>query len=222
MTPTAALSAVPTADPTPTRPPYPAPSQPPYPAPYQGPYPAPSPLPPARLPWTAGLAIPILAGLAVSLGMGAYARLHPAAGVALTLPGFENPLAAKAWLTTAAFVLAIVQMVSAAGIFGRFGNVSWPAVVHRWSGRLAVLITLPVVAHCLYALGFGFDSPRILVHSLAGCLFYGAFTAKMLTLPRRSAPGWAIPLLGALVSAASRDGLAHLGLWFFVTFGLTR
>lgn len=172
--------------------------------------------------WTAGLAIPILAGLAVALGMGASARLHPAAGVAITVPGFSNPLAAKAWLTSIALVFAIVQMVSAAGIFGRFGNVSWPPVVHRWSGRLAVLLTLPVVAHCLYALGFGFDSPRVLVHSVAGCLFYGAFTAKMLTLPRRSAPGWAIPLLGALVSAAVVMVWLTSALWFFTTFGLTR
>ena len=172
--------------------------------------------------WTAGLAIPILAGLAVSLAMGVYARLHPASGGAFPVPGFSDPLTAKVWLATAAMVLGVLQMVSAAGIFGRFGNVSWASVVHRWSGRLAILVSLPVVAHCLYALGFGFDSPRVIVHSLTGCLFYGAFTAKMLTLPRRNAPGWAIPLLGAVVSAALATVWMTSAFWFFATFGLVR
>jgi hypothetical protein len=52
---------------------------------------------------------------------------------------------------------------------------SWIGALHRWSGRAAVLLTVPVAVHCLYALGFEGGEPRVLVHSLFGCFFYGAF-----------------------------------------------
>jgi hypothetical protein len=41
--------------------------------------------------------------------------------------------------------------------------------VHRWSGRLAFLVSIPVAMHCLYALGFQAFDLRVLVHSLLGC-----------------------------------------------------
>ncbi len=171
------------------------------------------------LPFKAGLGIPVLAGLGVSLAMGVYARLHEPGAAAFTVPGFSSPLTMKVWLTTIALGLALVQMVSAAGIFGRLGQAHWAPVLHRWSGRLAVLVTLPLVAHCLYVFGFGFDSPRVVVHSVAGCLFFGAFTAKMLTLPRRQAPAWAIPLLGAILSAALVAVWMTSALWFLTSTG---
>ena len=36
------------------------------------------------------------------------------------------------------------------------------------------------------------------MHSLAGCFFYGAFTAKVLLVQSRRLPGWALPAGGAL------------------------
>ena len=54
--------------------------------------------------------------------------------------------------------------------------------VHRWSGRIAILLTVPVIIHCVYALGFQTYSARVLAHSVLGCFFYGAFVAKMLSL----------------------------------------
>ena len=35
-----------------------------------------------------------------------------------------------------------------------------------------------MAVHCLYSLGFRFDDPRVLAHSLVGCLLYGAFRAE--------------------------------------------
>ncbi|HEY6424578.1 MAG TPA: DUF6529 family protein [Pseudonocardiaceae bacterium] len=55
------------------------------------------------------------------------------------------------------------------------------------------------MVHCLYALGFQSYPVLVLIHSLLGCLFFGAFTAKMLLLTRRGLPGWAIPLIGGVV-----------------------
>ena len=35
------------------------------------------------------------------------------------------------------------------------------ATVHRWSGRIAILLTVPVIIHCIYALGFhAYSFPR--------------------------------------------------------------
>ena len=70
---------------------------------------------------------------------------------------------------------------------------------HRISGRLAFLLSLPVAYHCLYQLGFQHSSLRVLVHSILGCLFYGAFAAKVLIVRSRGLPGSALPIAGGLV-----------------------
>jgi hypothetical protein len=170
-----------------------------------------------------GLAIPMAVGAAVSVALGVYGGLHDPTGRAVNVAGFSSPLAVKAWLTTAALALAVVQVVTAAGMWGRLGlgDKVWTAPLHRWSGRLAVLATLPVVAHCLYALGFEHDSTRVLAHSLLGCFFFGAFTCKMLALPRHDLPGWVIPVLGGLVSVGLVALWLTSSLWFFTTFGIT-
>ena len=78
----------------------------------------------------------------------------------------------KAWLTTLAFVLALAQLWSALVMWGRMPGLrtapAWIGTAHSWAGRLAVLATVPVAVHCLYALGFGYSDGRVLVHSLAG------------------------------------------------------
>src|SRR5437867_13121112 len=51
---------------------------------------------------------------------------------------------------------------------------------HRWSGRAAILLTLPAAYHCIFLLGFGTHSPRVLIHSLLGSALYGAVVAKVL------------------------------------------
>jgi hypothetical protein len=95
------------------------------------------------------------------------------------------------------------------------------AAVHRWSGRLAVLLTVPVVVHCVYALGFQAYSVRVLAHSVLGCVFYGAFVAKMLSLVRRETmPRWALPLLGSVVLISLLALWATSALWLFTTKGV--
>src|SRR6185312_15307421 len=125
-------------------------------------------------------------GTPVSVGLGVYARLHDATSFAFNLAGFSSGTAAKAWLATLAFALALVQLASALIMYGRIPVRAphWIGTLHRWSGRAAVLVTVPVAVHCLYALGFETDAVRGLVHSIAGCFFYGAFVAKMLVLQR--------------------------------------
>lgn len=157
-------------------------------------------------------------GVAVSVGLGVYGRFHEPTFVAVNVAGFSSGLAAKSWLSTAAFVLVLVQIVSSRRAL-RGGSRVWSGL-HRWSGRAAVLVTVPVAVHCLYALGFQDADARVLVHSLAGCAFYGAFVAKMVVLPRRDTPGWTLPLLGGLVATAFTTVWLTSAVWFFSTSGI--
>ena len=114
----------------------------------------------------------------------------------------------------------MVQLVSALSLYGRLPAARWTRGLHRWSGRIALVLSLPIAVHCLYALGFGGDSVRVLVHSLCGCLFYGAFVAKMLLLSSPApAPGWVLPLTGGLVLTAVAGLWLTSALWFFTTIG---
>ncbi|WIM99083.1 DUF6529 family protein [Actinoplanes oblitus] len=161
--------------------------------------------------------LPAVTGVGVAVGLGVYGRLHHPSALAL-FDAFGRPIAIKAGLSSGAAFLAVVQLVSALAIYGRLPSRPWTPVLHRWSGRLAVVLSLPVAIHCLYALGFGFDSPRVLAHSLLGCLFYGAFVAKMLILsqPDGGRP-WTLPLAGGLVFAALAGVWLTSALWFFLT-----
>ena len=161
-------------------------------------------------------------GSLISVGLGVYGRLHEPTFFALNLAGFSSGVAAKAWLATGAFLLVVVQLVSALIMYGRLPlrAPSWIGTLHRWSGRAAVLLTVPVAVHCLYALGFQGAEPRVLVHSLFGCFFYGAFAAKMLVLRART-PSWTLPVLGGAVFAALTALWLTGAVWFFATSGLT-
>lgn len=173
----------------------------------------------------AALLVPTVVGVAVSVGIGVYARVHEGTGTAINLAGFSSGLAAKSWLTAAAFVLVLVQLWTSMRMYGRVGKRRpagrATATVHRWSGRLAVLLTIPVAVHCLYALGYSDANLRVLLHSLLGCFFYGAFAAKMLVLPRHDAPRWALPVLGGLVFTVLTGLFLTSSVWFFSTKGLT-
>src|SRR6478609_1729729 len=161
-------------------------------------------------------------GAVVSIGLGLFGRLHHPTGVAINLAGFSSGLAVKTWLTTAAFLFAIVQLVTGMAIFGRIPlKGAWLGPVHRWSGRIAVLLVTPVAVHCLYALGFQTFSTRALIHSILGCAFFGAFVTKMLVLTREDSPAWVLPVLGGLVFSLLVGLFATAAVWFFVYRGFT-
>jgi hypothetical protein len=171
---------------------------------------------------TVALLVPLVVGTAVAAALGVFARVHDPTGHAIDVPGFSSTLSVKTWLTTVAVALAIVQIVTASGMWGRLGlgQATWTAPVHRWAGRLAVAATIPVVVHCVYAIGFESTTPRVLLHSLLGCFFFGAFVAKMLALPRRNLPGWALPVLGGLVATSLIALWLSSSLWYFSTHGV--
>jgi hypothetical protein len=165
----------------------------------------------------------VLIGALVALGLGVLGRLHEPQFVAINIAGFSSGTAVKSWLATVAVALGVFQLGSAFVMYRltpRGRAPSWIAGAHVWSGRLAVLASVPVAVHCLYALGFQSTDSRVLFHSLFGCLFYGVFVTKMLFLTRRGAPGWVLPIAGGLLFF----GLVYVwltsALWFFQTNGL--
>lgn len=184
--------------------------------------PQPRPAPPTVDP-IAVFVIPLVIGCAVAVALGVYGRLHTPTGVAVSVAGFSDAQAVKAWLTTGVFVFALVQLLSALLMYGRLGRLTappWTGTAHRWSGRIAFLLSIPVAVHCLYALGFGAYDTRSLTHSLLGCAFFGAFTMKMVVLSRPGPSGWFLPLAGGLVFTALAGLWLTSSLWFFTTVGV--
>jgi uncharacterized protein DUF6529 len=163
----------------------------------------------------------VLIGALVSVALGVYGRLHEPTGYAVSVAGFSSTGYAKAWLASLAGVFALLQPISAAVLYRRKGGgPRWVAFLHRWSGRIAVLVSIPVAMSCLFAFGFQFGNIRVLAHSLAGCLFYGAFTTKMLSLARPGTPRWAVPLFGGLVFTIFVALWLSSALWLFGTKGI--
>ncbi|MBN0047253.1 hypothetical protein JS756_24720 [Streptomyces actuosus] len=165
--------------------------------------------------------LPALVAAAVAVALGVYGRVHDPAGTAFDIAGFSSTGAVKSWLATAAVFFALVQVASALMMYGRLPGPRWAPVLHRWSGRAAFLIAVPVAVHCLYALGFQSYETRVVWHSLLGCFFFGAFSAKMLLLRSERLPGRLLPILGGLVFAALTVLWLTSALWFFRTFGAT-
>ena len=160
----------------------------------------------------AWLAVPLVAFALVALTLGLVARqtVREQYTAPFFHPFFTDTLHMKAWLVTVAIVLACGQLVTAARIYellplparGRFYN-----VLHRWSGRAAIVLTLPVAYHCVFMLGFETHGLRVLIHSLLGSALYGAVVAKVLIVRSSRFAAWVLPVAGGLLFSIL------LGLW---------
>jgi mono/diheme cytochrome c family protein len=123
---------------------------------------------------------------------------------------FEDPIHLKAAFATAVVVLACFQLLTAAWIFRKlpWPKPAWVNPVHRWSGRLAFLLTLPIAYHCIFKLGFQDPSTRVLAHSLLGCAVYGAFASKVTIVRLHRFPRFVLPVAGGLLFAVL------VGVWW--------
>ena len=168
----------------------------------------------------AWLALPLMAFALIAVTVGLVARQtvrEPYAAPFFHL-FFSDTLHMKAWLVTAAAALACGQLLTAARIYevlrfppqGRLYNVA-----HRWSGRAAILLTLPVAYHCVLLLGFGTQSPRVLIHSLLGSALYGAVVAKVLIVRSSRYAAWVLPAVGGLLFSILLGLWLTSALWFF-------
>ncbi|MFI5804258.1 DUF6529 family protein [Streptomyces sp. NPDC051561] len=168
--------------------------------------------------------VPALVAAVVAVGLGAYGKIHDPAGTAFNLAGFSSTGAVKSWLATGAFVFALAQILLALAMYGKLPGVRGTPTLssaHRWSGRIAFLLAVPVAVHCLYGLGFQTFGSRVMWHSLAGCFFFGAFSAKMLLLRAERLPGWLLPVVGGLLFTVLTVVWLTSALWFFRTFDVS-
>ncbi|HEX9258597.1 MAG TPA: DUF6529 family protein [Acidimicrobiales bacterium] len=172
---------------------------------------------------TKALLVATLLGAAVAVGLGVYANGHDPAGQALFVLWFSGTINMKAWFTTAAMVLVLVQVGLALWMYGKLGRQApaWVGSVHRLVGLAAFLLVLPVAYHCLWSLGLESnpDHTRRFVHSMLGCAFFGAFTVKVLAVRSSVMPSWALPVLGGLVFAGLTGLWLTSALWFFQNVG---
>jgi uncharacterized membrane protein len=139
---------------------------------------------------------------------------------------FSTPIAFKAWFATAAAVLAVVQVLTGARIFGKLQplvRIPPPRVnrIHRWSGRLAILATVPVAFHCIFILGFQTSDARVFLHSLLGTFVYGLVAVKVWYVRDRDHPRWTVPIAGATLFTVLVALWSTSSLWYFteVEFG---
>jgi hypothetical protein len=166
----------------------------------------------------------LLLGAGVAVALGVYGRVHTGDYSSLPSLGFSSAGTFKAWTTSVVLVLAIGQLVGALWLYGRLPGAPkappWLGAAHRVTGTVAFLLSLPVAAFCLYGFGFEPAKPRTLVHSMAGCAFYGAFAGKVVLVHSRRIPGWALPVFGGLLFTAVVLLWWTGAVWFFDVEGI--
>jgi hypothetical protein len=161
-----------------------------------------------------GMAIPLTAfaaGAVVALLVGVFGTLHDPSPNGLTTLGFDTVIGMKVVVSTLIGVLAVLQVIGALWIYGKLGirAPSWLGTAHRIGGTVALVLTVFVAYHCLWALGLesgtledGEKVPtRTVVHGVLGCAVVGAIVVKVVAVRSRRAPGWFLPLAGGLLFA---------------------
>ena len=166
--------------------------------------------------------VAVTAGALLSVALGVYGKVHTPTGASIALLGFDTMIQLKVWLGLATGVLVLVQLITALWMYGRLGLAS-PArlgTVHRTLGALALLVSLPVAYHCLWSIGFESYTGRVLLHSLAGCLVYGAFVVKVVGLHADAAPRWLVPVAGGALFTVLVATVLTSVVWYLGTQGL--
>jgi Family of unknown function (DUF6529) len=161
-----------------------------------------------------------LAGAAVTGAVYAAGRLHTP-NYTFGLFG-KTGLAAimlKSLLASVVLGLAAVQILLALWLYHKLPLAGSPPrpvrPAHRILGFALFAVTVPIAVHCLLAYGVQLSSARVAVHSLAGCFFYGAFTAKVLLVQSRRLPGWALPTAGGALAILVAVLWYTSALWYY-------
>lgn len=160
----------------------------------------------------AALALPFAAGAATALALGIYAAAHEPTGRDFVVTGFTSVAGWKSAFASVTMVLVIVQISLGLRLTGRVGPrvppPPWAHDLHRLVGTVAFGISIPVVFHCIWAVGYQTSGSRLAVHSLLGCVAYGTYVAKIMTARTADRPPWALPAAGSLL------GIMMLTVWW--------
>jgi hypothetical protein len=125
----------------------------------------------------------------------------------------------KSTLASIALGAAVLQVLLALWIYHKLPLATSPPrpvpLAHRIIGFALFALTVPIALHCLIAYGVQLTSPRVAVHSLAGCFFYGAFVAKVLLVQSRRLPRWALPVAGGTLAVVIGVLWYTSALWYY-------
>jgi hypothetical protein len=165
------------------------------------------------------VAVAALLPIAIAVGLYLFGRAHtPDYASSLFGARGDDANELKARLGSALLGLALIQLLLALWMYRRLpgaGSAPPPVrTVHRIVGLLALLLSLPIAYHCITAYGVQLTPNRVAVHSVTGCVLYGAFAAKLLVVRSRRLPGWALPLAGGVLVATIALLWYTAGLWF--------
>jgi hypothetical protein len=167
------------------------------------------------------LLIALLVGGAVSVALGVYSNVHDPTGEKPYTLFFSDTIHLKVWFATAVVVLAVVQVLLGARLFDKIHvprhAPPWLGDAHRLVGTVAFALTLPVAYQCLWGLGFESTDTRVLVHSILGCVFYGAIVTKVLAVRMHGLPERTLPLVGGFVFAVLVGIWLTSSFWFFTS-----
>jgi uncharacterized protein DUF6529 len=158
------------------------------------------------------MAVPLAAfaaGAVVALLVGVFGKVHDPSLDGTTTLGFHTVIDMKVVVTTVIGALALLQIIGALWMYGKLGIAApaWLGKAHRISGTIALLLAVFVAYHCLFALGLesgtledGQQVPtRTVVHGVLGCAVIGAMVVKVVAVRSKRAPGWFLPVAGALL-----------------------
>jgi hypothetical protein len=173
------------------------------------------------------LAVPLAAftaGAVVAVLLGVFGKVHDPTLDGTTTLGFSTVIDMKVVLTTVIGILAVLQVVGALWLYGKLGirAPSWLGAAHRISGTAALLLSVFVAYHCLWALGLetgrfhdGSKVPmRTVVHGVLGCVVFGAAVVKVVAVRSRRAPGWFLPVAGGLLFALLISVVLTSAAWY--------
>jgi len=178
------------------------------------------------------MAVPLTAfaaGAVVAVLLGVFGKAHDPTLHGTTTLGFHTVIAMKVVLTTVIGVLAVLQVLGALWLYGKLGVAapSWLGTAHRISGATALILSVFVAYHCLWALGLesghfhdGTPVPmRTVVHGVLGCAVFGAVVVKVVAVRSRRAPGWFLPVAGGLLFALLIAAVLTSAGWYLSQHG---
>ncbi|MDQ4055486.1 MAG: DUF6529 family protein [Actinomycetota bacterium] len=151
------------------------------------------------------------AGAVVAVLIGVFGKAHDPTLDGTTTLGFDTVIAMKVVVSTIIGVLAVGQVFGALWLYGKLGikAPSWLGTAHRISGATALVLSLFVAYHCLWALGLESGTlangeevaTRTVVHGVLGCAVFGAIVVKVVAVRSKRSPGWFLPVAGGLLFA---------------------
>ena len=106
----------------------------------------------------------------------------------------------KVVATTTVFALAGLQVLLAARFYGRTSfpgiNGGTAATLHRWSGRVALVLAVAVAYSCVAGPAGPTSPTRVLLHSIFGIAAFVVLTVKFLILRVVKGGDKALPIAG--------------------------